>query len=57
VPGPTGPQGATGATGAQGIQGIQGFPDQATWDALVARVTTLEARPVINSIEDLTYAG
>jgi len=32
-------------------------PTQAEWDALVARVAALEARPVITSLEDLTYGG
>jgi hypothetical protein len=30
---------------------------QAAWDALVARIVALEARPIINSIDDLIYSG
>jgi hypothetical protein len=30
---------------------------QAMWDALVARVTALEARPVIDAQEDLKYGN
>lgn len=51
----TGPQGPPGPTGPTGATGPQGFPDQAMWNALVARVAVLEARPVINSLDDLVY--
>ena len=69
--GPTGPTGATGAgvpAGGTTGQILNKTSDtdyatawtnvivtQAMWDALVARVTTLEGRPVINSIDDLVY--
>jgi hypothetical protein len=32
-------------------------PSQAEFDALVARVVALEARPVIDSLEDLKYGN
>lgn len=69
--GPTGPQGATGAgvptggaTGQLLTKTASGdfltdWQDPvvtlAAFNALVARVTALEARPVINSIDDLVY--
>jgi hypothetical protein len=37
--------------------GAADSPTQAEFDALVARVVALEARPIINSLEDLTYGG
>lgn len=71
VTGPTGPTGATGAgVPVGGTTGqilnktsatdfatawVNVIVTQAMWDALTARVTTLEARPVINSIDDLVY--
>ena len=45
-PGPEGPQGERGPegpAGKDGAKGADGFPTQAQWDALVARVTALEA--------------
>lgn len=41
--GTEGPQGERGPEGPQGPPGADGFPTQAQWDALVARVTALEA--------------
>lgn len=35
--------GGAGPEGPQGPPGADGFPTQAQWDALVARVTALEA--------------
>lgn len=40
--GPQGEQGIPGPDGADGTDGADGFPDQAAWDALVARVEALE---------------
>ena len=45
------------STNIKGAAGTPGFPDQAMWDALVARVTALEARPVIDAIEDVKYGN
>ena len=41
--GPAGKDGAKGDTGAKGADGKDGAPTQAEWDALLARVTALEA--------------
>lgn len=43
--GAKGDKGDTGAKGAKGDPGKDGFPTQEEWDALVARVTELEATP------------
>lgn len=43
--GAKGETGDTGAKGAKGDPGKDGFPSQAEWEALVARVTELEATP------------
>lgn len=41
--GPQGERGPEGPAGKDGAKGADGFPTQAQWDALVARVTALEA--------------
>lgn len=43
--GAKGETGDTGAKGAKGDPGKDGFPSQSEWEALVARVTELEATP------------
>lgn len=71
--GPTGATGATGAgvptggTATQVLNKVSGtdydtawtnlIVTQAMYDAIISRLNALEARPVINSIDDLIYSG